>query len=115
MSKAHELLRESTVDAVTLLRDVINDADAPMNLRVQAADLVLSRTLPKNVAVHVGIDSLDPEPLFKRLLQNTISGIVPGRELDRYEGGTIDIDGEGDDDIIDAEIIEDDDVIEWER
>lgn len=103
MGKAHELLRESTVDAVTLLRDVINNVDAPLALRVQAADLVLSRTLPKNVAVHVGLSAGESEPLFLRILRNSVVSLVPG-EL-----------GSGDDsDIIDAEIVGDDEIT-WER
>jgi hypothetical protein len=96
MSKAHDLLRESTVDAVTLLRDVITDEDAPLALRVQAADLVLARTLPKNVAVHVGVGA---EPKFLSMIR---AGIVAG-------GQAI---GTGEDsDIIDAEVIDDDDIV----
>lgn len=90
MSKAHDLLRESTVDAVTLLRDVINNADAPLAIRVQAADMILGRTLPKNVAVHVGIHN-EPEPRFLGIIQ---AGLIAVRN---------------DGDVIDAEIIEDDD------
>lgn len=98
MSKAHDLLRESTVDAVTLLRDVITDEDAPLALRVQAADLVLARTLPKNVAVHVGIGA--PEPKFLSVIR---AGIVSG-------GQALGV-GSDDSDIIDAEIIDDDDIV----
>ena len=70
--------------------------------RQQALCSCLSRTLPKNVAVHVGLNAGEPEPLFLRVLCNSVVGIVPGQLA------------AGDDDIIDAEIIGDAEIT-WER
>ena len=92
MSKAHNVLRESTVDAVELLRSVIINPDAPLALRIEAADLILGRTLPKNIAVQVGIE---PEPRFLAILRGGI--VSTGRSSDA--------------DIIDAEVLGDDEIV----
>ncbi len=53
MTKAHELLRESTYAAVALLRQVVDDEDANYGYRLAAAQQILDRTLPKNQTYHV--------------------------------------------------------------
>lgn len=93
MSKAYDLLRESTIDAVELLRSVINDDDAPLPERLKAAELVMARTLPKNENVNV---TVAPTPAF----------------LDAIEAATIITTDTGpDDDVIDAEVVDDDELL----
>lgn len=47
MAEAHDLLRECTVDAVTVLRDVAMDNEADQAVRIKAAEMILDRTLGK--------------------------------------------------------------------
>jgi hypothetical protein len=47
LSKAGEVLRESLVDAVTLLRQVVQDEDAQNSDRIKAANLIMDRVLGK--------------------------------------------------------------------
>lgn len=102
MKSAHNLLRESTYVAVVLLRAVVEDEDASYNYRLQAAGMILERTLPKNQNYNLTI-GIDAEPLFMKILRNSVVGIVPG-EL-----------GTGDDsDILDAEIVGESEIV-WER
>lgn len=94
MSKAHEVLRESTIDAVVMLRDVVNDAEAPHSARIQAAQLIMDRTLPKTDNVNLNLGVKEDAPWLKAL-----------------KGGIV-ATGVEDDDIEDAEVIWDsDDVI----
>lgn len=48
MSKAGEMLRDSLVDAVELLRQVILDDDAQYSDRIKAAQLVMERVMGKS-------------------------------------------------------------------
>jgi hypothetical protein len=91
MSKAYDLLRVSTLDAVELLHSVITDPDAPMPDRIKAAQLVLDRTLPKSENLNVSLGIADP-PRFLSAIEGALVTIVSG----------------SDDGIVDAEIIEDD-------
>ena len=92
MSKAHELLRDSTVEAVELLRSIINDENAPLAVRVQASGMIIDRTLPKSATLSV---SLAPPPKYLGVLEAAI----------------ISTDTDPDEDIIEAELIEDDEEI----
>jgi hypothetical protein len=47
LSAAGEVLRESLVDAVTLLREVVQDKDALYSDRIRAANLIMDRVLGK--------------------------------------------------------------------
>lgn len=102
MSKAHDLLRESTIDAVKMLRTIVNDTDAPETARIQAAQLIMDRTLPKTDNVNLNLGVREDPPWLRALT----GGIVASN----------------DDDIVDAEVIEDSDdevipdhLIDWER
>src|SRR4051794_8597810 len=41
LDEAGEVLRDSLVDAVQLYRQILNDVEAPLNLRLQAADKIV--------------------------------------------------------------------------
>lgn len=56
LSKAGELLRESLVDAVLLLREVVTDDDADYGDRIKAASLIIDRVMgraPENMTIKV--------------------------------------------------------------
>ncbi|MFT3854163.1 MAG: hypothetical protein QM733_15685 [Ilumatobacteraceae bacterium] len=56
LGEANELLRDSLVDAVKLLRTIINDDDADMSVRLKAAGMVMDRVLPKTpIAIDVAV------------------------------------------------------------
>jgi hypothetical protein len=55
MSRAYDLLRESTYDAVVVLRSVALDEDADAKVRVEAASTILDRVLGK-APQHVSLD-----------------------------------------------------------
>lgn len=93
MGKAGRLLRESTLDAVVMLREVVNDEDAPMSYRLQAAEMVLSRTIPKSMNLALGVDA---EPKFLGIIRAGIVSALPSGE---------------DSDIIDAEVVDFDDIV----
>jgi hypothetical protein len=99
MSKAHEILRVSTVDALELLRDVVNDLDAPLPSRLQAAQLILDRTIPKTADVNLTLSPRE-EPPWLAALKGALT-IVPGDERDEY---TLD-------DVLDVESFEADEVL----
>ena len=108
MTKAHELLRESTYAAVALLQQVVEDENASYGFRLAAAQQILDRTLPKNQNYHVSVDA---QPLFVRLLQGgAFTAIVPG-ELGPVPTEPIPYD---DADVIDADVVEDVTVASWE-
>lgn len=93
MGRAGRLLRESTLDAVVMLRRVVNDEDAPVGYRLQASEMILSRTIPKSLNLAVGVSD---EPKFMGIIRaGIVSALPPG-------------DGS---DIIDAEVIDDDDIV----
>jgi len=94
MSKAYELLKVSTLDAVELLHSVINDIDAPLPERLKAAQLVLDRTLPKSENLNVNLGIADP-PKFLAAIESALTIVT----------------SDSDPDILDAEVIEDDEVI----
>jgi len=85
MSKAYNLLKESSFDAVRLLRKVVNDDEAPIAVRIQAAQLILDRVLPKSQSVQLSLD-----PPWLNAIRNGLT-IVPT----------------SDDDVIDAEVLSD--------
>lgn len=94
MSKAYDLLKESTYDAVTVLREVMLDEDAPTAYRVQAAELVLNRVLGKSTErLEV---KWDEPPAWMKAIEGAVVGFMNG-------------DGQ---DIIEAEVIADNIVFE---
>lgn len=82
MNKAHELLRDSTVEAVELLRSIINDEDAPLAVRVQASGMIIDRTLPKSATLSV---SLAPPPKYVGVLEAAIISTDVGEDDDIIE------------------------------
>ena len=47
MAEAHDLLRECTVDAVVVLRDLAMDPDTESSVRIKAVEMILDRTMGK--------------------------------------------------------------------
>jgi hypothetical protein len=94
MSEAGRVLQGSTLDAVKLWARVVRDDDAPYSDRLKASQLITERTLGKvTEKVHVAFGGEEP-PWLQALGEAFVVG--------------------DDDDIIDAEIIEDpDDEIIW--
>jgi hypothetical protein len=72
MSKAYDLLRESTYDAVRVLVEVAKDENADTAVRVKAAELILDRTLGK-APQHVTLDVNAP---WQKLMAQAIVGSV---------------------------------------
>jgi hypothetical protein len=69
MVAAREELNSSLVAAVSLFGEVVNDEDAPLELRLRAAKEITDRVLgraPEHVSVH-----LEPEP-WERLLVDSL-------------------------------------------
>jgi hypothetical protein len=91
MRKAYTLLKESTYDAAKLLRQIVNDEEAPYGFRLRAAELIFERVLGK--ATEKVELSISDEPPWVRALQGAITG-------------GIDRSGLHDEDIIDAEVVE---------
>lgn len=58
-TKAYELLRDSTHDAVRVLVEILNDEEADRTIRVRSAELILDRVLGK-APQHVSIDLESP-------------------------------------------------------
>ncbi len=69
MSRAREVLDDSLEAAVTLYRDVVQDEDAPLDLRLKAAKEILDRVMGK-APEHVKV-RLEPEP-WERVLVDSI-------------------------------------------
>lgn len=102
--KALGLLRDSAVDAVTALREIVNDKDANPQTRITAAQAILSRTIPEKSVLDI---ELGARPAFVGIIQAGL--VVGGTPLNRDD----DAPALGSGDIIDAEVIEweDDDPI----
>ncbi len=97
LRNAQNLLNESTLDAVMLLRKVVNDEHAYNSDRLKAANMILDRTLGK-AREHVTVD-FQQEPPWAVAIR------------DMYASqGSLKV-GPGDDDVIDAEVVEDEDII----
>ncbi len=66
MTKAVNLLRTSTVKAVQLLAQVVDDEDATYRDRIAAAKLIIDRTLPaiQPVDLHLSTETLEPWQLM---------------------------------------------------
>lgn len=76
LSQAGELLCESLVDAVTLLRVVVTDEDAQYSDRIKAANLIMDRVMgkaPEKVAL-----TLEDEPLWAKAIRAGIQGPMRG-------------------------------------
>ncbi len=79
MSRAYDLLRKSTYDAVRLLREVVNDDEADLVVRVKAAELILDRVLgkaPQTVALDVTANSAP----WQRMAATAIVSIVGNQD-----------------------------------
>jgi hypothetical protein len=85
MSRAYDLLRESTYDAVQVLVEVAKDKKADTALRVKAAELILDRTLGK-APQHLTLDVNAP---WQKLMAQAIVATTE------------------DEDVIDGEVVED--------
>jgi hypothetical protein len=80
MSKAYDLLRESTYEAVVVLREVALDKEADAKVRVEAASTILDRVLgkaPQAVALEVSGD-----PAWAKLMA---SAIISANDMDRAQ------------------------------
>jgi hypothetical protein len=94
MSKAYDLLRESTYDAVKVLVEVAKDENADTATRVKAAELILDRTLGK-APQHVSLDFQGDVP-WKQLMAQAVVGSVEQARALLEEG-----------DVVDGEVVED--------
>ena len=88
MSKAFDLLKVSTYDAVRLLRSVVNDPEASYEVRVRASELILDRVLGKpsgSLAVSFEVDPPWMVALRDAIVigesEDTIADYHPGRDL----------------------------------
>lgn len=86
MSRAYDLLRASTYDAVQVLVEVAKDENADTGVRVKAAELILDRTLGK-APQHVTLDVNAP---WQKLMAQAIVSSVEEEE-----------------DVVDGEVVED--------
>lgn len=69
LDEAGKVLQDSLVDAVQLYRQVVRDPEAPLNLRLQAADKIVERVMgkaPVTIKAHVTADPWD----------NVLEGVV---------------------------------------
>jgi len=80
MSKAFDLLKESTYDAVRLLQSVVNDESASTAHRLQAAQLILDRVLPKSQSVQLSLGA-SADPPWLNAIRNGLT-LIPGRDED---------------------------------
>jgi hypothetical protein len=83
MSRAFNLLKESSYDAVKLLRNVVNDERAPVPYRIEAARLILDRVVPKSLNLAV-----TTEPKWLAAIRGGLE-LTPGHSDD----DVIDVDG----------------------
>lgn len=100
LRNAQQLLNESTLDAVMLLRKVVNDEHAYNSDRLKAANMILDRTLGK-AREHITLD-IQQEPPWALAIR------------DMYQAqGSLDVGPPSRlDDVVDAELVEDDPVFE---
>lgn len=102
MSQAYDLLRVSTLDALMLLDNVINDLEAPLNLRIEAAKVVVERTIPKNDTLNLNF-GVQEDPPWLKALHGALS-IVPGDARDEFtDDDIIDVDGRDSDFLIEGD------------
>jgi hypothetical protein len=100
MSRAHDLLADSLVDAAQMLRSVVNDEEASTMSRIRAAELMFDRVLGKP-RESVELDLGGQGAPWQRLVAGAIVGTVEeaGLILDRERSLA-------EQDIVDAEIVE---------
>lgn len=87
-AKANQLMGENLVKAAQALTNIIESPMSEDKDIIKAAQLLLDRVMGKNP------DKLDVSfktPMYVGLLAG---GIVPGPELEQYEGAVINVDGE---------------------
>jgi hypothetical protein len=94
LAKAYDLIRESTADAVRLLRSIVNDPEAADGDRIKAAELILDRAMGKpreSVSLDVGIQAP-----WQRVIVDAIVGTeAQARELSAGE-------------VVEGEVVEED-------
>jgi hypothetical protein len=76
-SKTHSLLAVSLVDAVQVLREIVNDERASEFARLRAADMIFDRILGKpreQVAIDLYAEVEGKSPVWKDLTRNAIVG-----------------------------------------
>jgi len=93
MSRAYDLLRESTYDAVKVLVEVATDKKADTAVRVKAAGLILDRTLGK-APQHVSLDFQGDVPWKQMMAQAVVGSVEQARALLEEE------------DVVDGEVVE---------
>lgn len=86
-ARANQLMGENLVAAAQALTDIITSPVSEDKDIIKAAQLLLDRVMGKNPEK---LDVSFKTPMFIGVL----NGIVPGPELERYEGAVIDVDGE---------------------
>ncbi len=98
LRKAEDICRKNTLDAVKLIGRVVRDEKAPYPVRLKAAGMVLDRVWGR-APEHVKVDVQQP-PWAIALKDMMIVG-------NEQQARAIDLD----DDVIDAEVVEDEDII----
>lgn len=86
-ARANQLMGENLVAAAQALTRIIESPASEDKDVIKAAQLLLDRVMGKNPEK---LDVSFKTPMFIGVL----NGIVPGPELERYEGAVIDVDGE---------------------
>ncbi len=102
LRKAEDICRRNTVDAVNLIGQVVRDPTAKDSDRLKAAGMILDRVWGR-APEHVTIDLQQP-PWAVALRDMMIVG-------NEQQARALDL---GDDDVIDAEVVEDEDEIIFE-
>lgn len=106
MQQAHAALANSVVDAVRLLREVVNDNQAARRTRVRAAEILIHQALGRpRESVDLNLSAEDEAP-WKALMNEAIVGIVGSADQIKELEARKD-EEEEDPDIIEGEIVED--------
>jgi uncharacterized protein YPO0396 len=99
LRNAQNLLNESTLDAVMLLRKVVNDEHAYNSDRLKAANMILDRTLGR-AREHLTVD-VQGEPPWALAIRDMYSQLKVGPPSSDASA-----------EIIDAEIVDEDPIFE---
>lgn len=87
LSKAYDLLKDSLVDAVVLLRTVVTDPDAQYADRIKAAKIIMDRVLGKATErVELGFQEPPWATALRSALQVApVTGIISASSLEEDE------------------------------
>ena len=88
MRAAHDLLQESTLDAIQVLKDVMGDPDADAAVRVKAASLIIDRVLGKTPErIDLRADERKPweDAIVAALVVPSASGVLDVVEADERD------------------------------